>query len=44
MKTPVDQGFSCSSLCAGLGRRIELERLETSAYASETHLRFRVIR
>ncbi|OIH83186.1 deaminase [Arthrobacter sp. UCD-GKA] len=32
------------SLFAGLGQRIELERLETSAYASETHLRFRVIK
>ncbi|GAA2463494.1 dihydrofolate reductase family protein [Agromyces soli] len=32
------------SLFAGLGRRIELERLETSAYASETHLRYRVLR
>ncbi|EWS82153.1 deaminase/reductase [Brachybacterium phenoliresistens] len=31
-------------LFAGLGRRIELERLETSAYASETHLRYRVLR
>ncbi|MDR2996760.1 MAG: dihydrofolate reductase family protein [Microbacterium sp.] len=32
------------SLFEGLGQRIELERLETSAYASETHLRFRVLR
>jgi dihydrofolate reductase len=32
------------SLFADLGERIELERLETSAYASETHLRYRVIR
>ncbi|MEU4016148.1 dihydrofolate reductase family protein [Microbacterium sp. NPDC028030] len=32
------------SLFAGLGRRIELERLETSAFASETHLRYRVLR
>ena len=32
------------SLFAGLGRRIDLERLETSAYASETHLRLRVVR
>lgn len=32
------------SLFAGLGQRIELERLETSAYASETHLRYRVLR
>lgn len=31
-------------LFAGLGRRVELERLETSAYASETHLRLRVLR
>jgi len=29
-------------LFAGLGTRIDLERLETSAFASETHLRFRV--
>jgi dihydrofolate reductase len=32
------------SLFAGLGQRIELERLETSAFASEAHLRYRVIR
>ncbi len=32
------------SLFAGLGQRIELERLETAAYASETHLRYRVLR
>ncbi|GAB3409204.1 hypothetical protein GCM10027515_27490 [Schumannella luteola] len=32
------------SLFAGLGERIELERLETSAFASETHQRYRVIR
>jgi dihydrofolate reductase len=32
------------SLFGGLGMRIDLERLETSAYASETHLRFRVRR
>ncbi|MDF2559235.1 MAG: bifunctional deaminase-reductase domain protein [Microbacterium sp.] len=32
------------SLFAGLGQRIELERLETSAFASETHLRYRVLR
>lgn len=32
------------SLFAGLGQRVELERLETSAYASETHLRYRVLR
>lgn len=31
------------SLFAGLGRHIELERLETSAFASETHLRYRVL-
>ncbi len=31
------------SLFAGLGQHIELERLETSAFASETHLRYRVI-
>ncbi len=31
------------SLFSGLGERIELERLETSAFASETHLRFRVL-
>jgi len=30
-------------LFAGLGQHVELERLETSAYASETHLRYRVI-
>lgn len=29
-------------LFSGLGTRIDLERLETSAFASETHLRFRV--
>lgn len=29
-------------LFAGLGTRVDLERLETSAFASETHLRFRV--
>lgn len=32
------------SLFAGLGQHIELERLETSAFASETHLRYRVLR
>ncbi|MFC4138075.1 MULTISPECIES: dihydrofolate reductase family protein [unclassified Microbacterium] len=32
------------SLFEGLGQRVELERLETSAYASETHLRYRVLR
>jgi len=31
------------SLFGGLGERIKLERLETSAFASETHMRFRVI-
>lgn len=31
-------------LFAGLGRRVELERLGPSAYASETHLRLRVLR
>ncbi|MFJ4223562.1 dihydrofolate reductase family protein [Microbacterium sp. NPDC089695] len=31
-------------LFAGLDRHIELERLETSAFASETHLRYRVLR
>lgn len=31
------------SLFGGLGQQIELERLETSAYASETHLRYRVV-
>lgn len=30
------------SLFGGLGMRVDLERMETSAYASETHLRFRV--
>lgn len=32
------------SLFGGLGQHIELERIETSAYASETHLRYRVLR
>jgi len=32
------------SLFAGLGQHVELERLETSAFASETHLRYRVLR
>lgn len=32
------------SLFAGLGQRVELERLETSAFASEAHLRYRVVR
>lgn len=31
------------SLFAGLGKHIELERLDTSAFASETHLRYRVL-
>jgi dihydrofolate reductase len=31
------------SLFGGLGERITLERMETAAYASETHLRFRVV-
>jgi dihydrofolate reductase len=31
------------SLFAGLGKRIKLERVETSAFASETHLRYRVL-
>jgi dihydrofolate reductase len=31
------------SLFAGLGMRVDLQRLETSAFASETHLRFRVL-
>ena len=32
------------SLFGGLGERINLERIETAAFASETHLRFRVIK
>jgi len=32
------------SLFGGLGQRIELERIDTSAFASETHLRYRVLR
>ncbi|MHC2999320.1 dihydrofolate reductase family protein [Microbacterium sp. HJ5] len=32
------------SLFAGLGQRTELERVATSAYASEAHLRYRVLR
>lgn len=32
------------SLFGGLGKRINLERIETAAYADETHLRFRVIK
>jgi dihydrofolate reductase len=31
------------SLFAGLSKRIKLERVETSAFASETHLRYRVL-
>lgn len=31
------------SLFAGLGKHIKLERVETSAFASETHLRYRVL-
>lgn len=41
--TPVLLGGGVS-LFAGLGRRIELERVETSAFASETHLRYHVLR
>ncbi|GIG34951.1 dihydrofolate reductase family protein [Cellulomonas pakistanensis] len=32
------------SLFAGLGQRVGLERLETSGYAAEAHLRYRVLR
>ena len=32
------------SLFGGLGERINLERIETEAFADETHLRFRVIK
>lgn len=32
------------SLFAGLNKPVELERVETSAFASETHLRYRVIK
>lgn len=32
------------SLFGGLGQRINLERMETAAFASGTHLRYRVIR
>lgn len=32
------------SLFGGLGKRINLERIETAAFASEAHLRFRVIK
>jgi dihydrofolate reductase len=31
------------SLFGGLGERIKLERIETSAFAHETHMRFRVV-
>jgi dihydrofolate reductase len=31
------------SLFAGLGMRVPLERIETSAFVSETHLRYRVV-
>lgn len=31
------------SLFGGLGERIRLERMETAAYASETHMRYRVL-
>lgn len=31
------------SLFAGLSKRIKLERVDTSAFASETHLRYRVL-
>jgi dihydrofolate reductase len=31
-------------LFTGLGQRVDLERLETSAFAGETHLRYRVLR
>jgi len=31
------------SLFGGLGQRINLERIETAAFASETHIRFRVV-
>ncbi|WJL94906.1 dihydrofolate reductase family protein [Microbacterium sp. ET2] len=41
--TPVLLGEGIS-LFGGLGMRVDLERLETSAFASETHLRFRVRR
>jgi formate C-acetyltransferase len=32
------------SLFGGLGQRIKLERTETTAFASETHLRYRVVK
>lgn len=31
------------SLFEGLGERVNLERVDTSAYASEVHLRYRVV-
>lgn len=31
------------SLFGGLGKRIKLERIETTAFAHETHMRFRVV-
>ncbi len=31
------------SLFGGLGERVNLERVETAAFASETHLRYRVV-
>lgn len=32
------------SLFGGLGERVKLERMETSAFASETHLRYHVVK
>lgn len=32
------------SLFAGLGQRVDLERIETSGFAAEAHLRYRVLR
>lgn len=32
------------SLFGGLGEKIKLERIETEAFASETHMRFRVVK
>ena len=32
------------SLFAGLGQRVDLERVETSGFAAEAHLRYRVVR
>jgi len=32
------------SLFGGLGERIKLDRIETAAFASETHLRYRVVK